>query len=224
MKISKKEARLLIVLGGILVFVLLYYLVNNRILESTVAIEGEIAVIQPELAELEALYADRDMYLEEIEKTKVYAQEELEKYPADIRPQDVLVWILGFEDSVNFDINSVTFGEPQLISEFPAYVTVDGEEINTNMTAYKTTSNTTGDLSYLQLKSSIDYIYESPYRTALDSVSLSYNSESSTLTGNFTISKFFVTYPEAVYQESQMPSVPLGTQEPFGDTVSGQAD
>ncbi len=224
MKISKKEARLLIVLGGILLFVILYYVVNSRIVESKEAVEADMEALQPELAELETLYADRDKYLAETEAAKTYAKEQLAKYPADVRPQDVLVWTLGLEEAINFDIESVTFGEPELVSQFQAYATVDGEEILTDMEAYRTTSSSTGELSYLQLKSSIDYIYDTQDRTAIDSVSVSYNAESARLTGNFSVSKFYVTYPEAVYVESPMPSVPLGTQQPFGETVTGQAD
>ncbi len=222
MKISKNEARLLIVLGGILLFVVMYFVVNNRVIESTEEVEAELAVIQPELTQLEALYADRATYLSEIESDKLYAAEQLEQYPAGIRPQDIIVWTLDLEEQVDFDIDTLTFGEEQLVVEFPGYVSVDGEEVRTDLSAYKTTSNVTGQLSYEQLKSSIDYIYATEEKTALDSVSISYDAETSKLAGNFVISKFFITYPEAQYQESQMPLVPIGTDELFGSTVAGR--
>ncbi len=222
MKISKNEARLLIVLGGILLFVVLYFVVNNRVLESTEEVEAELASIQPQLLELEALYADRATYLSEIESDKLYAAEQLAQYPAGIRPQDIIVWTLDLEEAVDFDVDTLTFGEAQLVAEFPAYVSVDGADVHTDLSAYKTTSNATGQLSYEQLKSSIDYIYATKEKTALDSVSISYDAETSKLAGNFVISKFFITYPQAEYQESQMPLVPIGTDELFGSTVAGR--
>ncbi len=210
MKISKKDAQLLIILAGVLLFVGLYFGVHSTFQTKTTEVQTEIDSLMPELQALREHAANLEMYQEETAEAKEYAKEQLALYPAGIKEEDFLVWLLDFEDNIAQDISTVSFSQPSMMSEFNAYVEVNGQSTFEPVTAYSVSSAISTEFGYDTFKQGLDYIYNSPYRTSLESVSLSYSAETALLAASMNLNKYYITYPSAEYVQSPMPQVPIG--------------
>ena len=68
MKISKRDAELLLALAGLVVFLLLYLFVFNTFQTRTDTVQQEITTLQPQLQQLEDIYANLATYQSGIEK------------------------------------------------------------------------------------------------------------------------------------------------------------
>jgi hypothetical protein len=81
----------------------------------------------------------------------------------------------------------------------------------------------TGQMNYSQLKSVIDYLYAGPTQSSLNSVSVSFNSETGGLTGSLDINRYYITYDGANYVPEPLPDTALGTQDPFNTANAASA-
>ncbi len=86
-----------------------------------------------------------------------------------------------------------------------------------NVTSGSATLNVSGTCSYEQFKNSIDFIYNSRFKTALNSVSLSYNALEDNLSADFDITKFYINWPGAPSDTMEMPQVLEGVDNLFKD-------
>lgn len=222
MKISKRDTKLLLILAGLLVFLAAYMGLFNPYQAKADAVAAESVQLEARVAELESLYLHLGTYEQGIEEYRDTVARQLEKYPANIENEDFLSYLLTMEKRQGITIESVSFDAPALISEFSAVVEQDGEDVPVTMSAYRTGAVMSGQMNYAQLKSVVDYLYDSDRQTSLDSVSVSYNSETAALSGSLSIAKYFVSWPDAPYTPEPLPSVNLGVNDLFG-TVSAPA-
>lgn len=221
MKISKRDAELLLALAGLVVFLLLYLFVFNTFQTRTDTVQQEITTLQPQLQQLEDIYANLATYQSGIEKYRGTTADKLEKFPADIKEEDFMSYLLTLQAREGVDLQSISFSGSTLLSEFPGVIQKDGADTKTTMDAYSTDAVVTCQLTYPQLKSVISYLYAGKTQTSLNSVAVSFNAETGGLTGTFDIARYYVNYPGAVYTPEPLPEVPLGVTDPFG--TSGTA-
>ncbi len=216
MKITKRDANLLLFLAALVIFFLLYFFGYSTIQSETTALEQQLNSVRPQLIQLEEYSRNVAFYQEEIETTKAYVEGELTRYPADVKEEDYLVWLLAHETATGQQIETVSIQEPQLVTSFAADVPVDGEIQTTEVSVYRIPAQVTGSMSYAQLKESLDYVYAAAQRTCVDSVMLAYDATSGQLSANVNLVKFILSYPGAQYVQSTMPNLPLGQPNPFG--------
>ena len=215
MKLSKKDAQLLIILGGLLVFLALYMLVFNHFQTKSDEVAQNIATLEPQLQELESEYANLATYQNGIEQYRTGITDKLKAYPADIKEEDIMSYLITMESRTGIALTSITFNEAALLNEFPGVVPDGDKNVSTTMDAYRVGAVVTGQMNYSQMKRAIDYLYSSPTQTSLNSIAVSYNAETGGLTGSLDISRYYVAYPGAVYAPEPLKDTPLGTTDPF---------
>ena len=225
MTISKRDAKLLLILLGIIILLVGYLAVYNPYVGKTETVEAESAALQPELAELQGYYSNLDSYYAGIDDAADTVQEELEKYPSDVRPEDLIMYVISLEDKIGLDITSIVFSGVDPIITFQ---TVDENEDGTyavrDVSAFRSGMTVSCSLGYQEMKDMIDYLADTPLRTALDTVSVSFNSETGKLVGTATINKYFVAGADEEYVATEVPTVPIGTDDIFGTfTVSAES-
>ena len=215
MKLSKKDAQLLIILGGLLVFLALYMLVFNHFQTKSDEVAQNIATLEPQLQELESEYANLATYQNGIEQYRSTVADKLNAYPADIKEEDLISYLMTMEARTGINLDSITFSGSTMLNEFPGVVQQDGKDVSTTMDAYSVGTVVTGQMNYSQMKRVIDYLYSSPTQTSLNAISVSYNAETGGLTSSMDISRYYVSYPEASYVPEPLKDTPLGTSDPF---------
>lgn len=216
MKITKRDLNFLLALAGLLIFLALYFLVAQNYQQLTESKTAAVAALEPRLTELEKHNANLTNYEQETEISKENIAMTLKEYPAKIENEDFLVYLLNLESNIGLVMQSVSFDAPTVILQFPCDVEVDGEITTMDVTALRTGAVMTCTLNYTQLKRAIDYLYASGDRTALNSLSVSYNAATGGLTATFSIAKYLIEWEGAPYVSAEMPRRNVGTPNLFG--------
>ena len=218
MNLSKRDQKLLLVLLGIVIFVAAWMGVRSNYNAKAEALESQLSSLEPRLAELRGYkdsVADYESGIEEIAST---VKTELNKFPNDVRTEDMIMYAAGLEEAIGLSVGSISFMPPELLSQFN--VPTDGEG-GTELVPYaalRTGLSISCELDYTQMKKLIGYIYSTPQRTTLESLSVSYNSETGGLTGSASLAKYFLSGEKYVYHPTIVPNVTQGTTNPFGTT------
>ena len=223
MKISKRDAQLLIILGGLLVFLALYMLVFNHFQAKSDAVAQNIATLTPQLQELENEYANLATYQNGITEYRDTVAKKLEAFPADIKEEDVMSYLITMEAQNGIKLDEITFSGTTPLDEFQGIVQKDGKDVPVTMDVFSMEAVASGQMNYSQLKSVIDYLYAGPTQSSLNSVSVSFNSETGGLTGSFDINRYYITYDGANYVPEPLPDTALGTQDPFNTANAASA-
>ena len=218
MKIAKRDLKLLLILGGLLVFLLLYMLVFNPLQSKISAVKAENAQLSAQVEDLEAKYLRLAEYEEGIKTSSETVKEILKNLPGDVKEEDILSYLLTMEARQGIRMESVTFNEPELVQQFNVMTQVDGQNVAVPAGAYRASTVMTGSLNYPQAKNVINYFYDSDKQTTLETATLTYNAESGKLTGTFQLAKYFVNFDGAEYVPERVPVVDMGLKDLFGTT------
>lgn len=216
MNLTKRDQNLLLTLFGLIIFVAAYMGVFNNLNAKTEGLQGEISALSPRLAELQGYYDRLPEYQEGIEQSIETVDNELEKYPGDIRPEGTLAYVLELENKVGVEISSVEFVPVQLFSRFKLTRPGENGDELVPMAAMKTGFSASCGFSYAELKHLINYIYSAEKNASLDNISINYSGETGELSGNFSVTKYFITGSEYDYDSVMLPKVSQGTANPFG--------
>ncbi len=219
MKIAKRDQKLLLVLAGLLVFLLLYMLVFNPLQSRTEELKAQNAQLSAQVADLEAKYQRMAEYETGILNGRENVKNTLKNFPADVKEEDFLSYLLTMEARQGIQMESVSFNYPELLQQFDMMVMKDGQDTAIPANAYRTSTVMTGTLTYPQVKNVINYLYSSEKQTGLESTTLTYDAQSGMLTGTFQLSKYFVNWEGAEYVPEPVPVVDIGLSDLFGTTV-----
>lgn len=218
MNLSKRDQNLLLILLGIVVFILAWTGVRNKFNAKAQAEEAQISALEPRLTELRNHRDNVSIYERGIEEIAATVKSEMKKFPNDVRAEDMIMYASGLEKTIGLSVGSISFMPPELLSQFN--VPTEGKS-GTELLAYaafKTGLSIDCELDYSQMKKFISQIYSTPQRTTLESLSVSYNSETAGLTGSATLAKYFLSGEKYVYTPTTVPNVIEGTTNPFGTT------
>ncbi len=218
-KTTKKNNSLILVCVGVMVFVALYMIVISPLQLASTQLQDENTFLAADVMTYEEYERNGDEYDKQIAISKQYVQEQLLRYPADVTPEDVIMWTLSLQNTTNSQVTSISFSPATQILQFVASTEVGGQDVSTNMSAYSTSSSFNSTYSYGDLKNALDFIYDSQHRTSAESVNIAYDPSSSLLNVTMNVNKYFVTYPEAVYTPLPLPNVAIGTPNPFGSSA-----
>ncbi len=224
MKVSKNELKLLLVFGGLLAFIALYFLVYNNLTTASEEVQAEINMLEPQLQELRSHEVNYQTYVDSIAASKQNIATNLQTHPPKIENEEFLIWMLGWEEANGLELTNIAFTGTTPISQFPLFISNGETEVLTEVETGKTAITTSGSLTYDELKNSIDDIYRYQHETSLDNVAVSFNAETGELMGNFAISKYYINYPGAPYNPITMPSVDLGNANPFGAILASPTE
>ena len=243
MKVKKSEIQLLIGAIGVLLAVCTYFFVYAKFNEKSEALETENAALQNRVATLEILDQKKADYAKSTEDMKQYIISFENRFPAGILPEDSIMNILHLEEATNTKVASLGFGAD---TEVP-YVAAQTAAADTTATDTATSSGpvtTEGtqypdtrlyevplsfsiECSYNDFKGLVRYIYNLQDRENIRGVSLSYNTETGELSGNMTMSTYYLQGTDKVYSEPMIPGMEMGVDTIFGnlgENVSGETE
>jgi hypothetical protein len=217
MNISKRDIKLLLILGGIVIFIICYFSVYGVYNEENMLLAEDIEDAEFELSRLKPQSEEKIDYTELIEQARLFIIAEQAQYPADIRAEDLIMYAVELQNVIGLEEGGLSFIQPTEIMSVQGYVYSDGDDGNGEFrerTAYRTGFSMNCSLSYDQLKDLVHFIYSESPKTSLNSISLSYNPSTGLLYGSLVIHKTFLT--EGDYVPKPIPDMPIGLPNPFG--------
>lgn len=218
MSATKKSNRnLIMLLLGLVILLLVYFLVFNRAQDETEALESELSTQEAYLSELEAFNAQLPKYLAGIEENKAIVTEVTAKLPADVAAEDYVLYLMDLANKAGAHVESITLGDKTVVSEFDCIINdeaipVSGGELSASVVS---------SMDYEQLKEYLNSIYAMDDNTYLDSISVAYDHSTALLEVSSDISKLYLDYEGAEAVEHKMPVVNKGIEDLFG-TVSAE--
>lgn len=216
MNISKRDLKLLLLLLGILIFIGTYVFVYNHFNDQTTSIESDITTLTPRLEQLQGYYNNLSTYQEGIESCKTDLASGMSSYPNDVRSEDAIMYAVNLEKEIGVTISSASFGDAVSLMSIRGVVSnEDGSYTITPFNANYKAITYSFNLSYQQLKNTINYINRTANCTKLDNVSISYDSETGELNGSITVNKYYITGADTLYHATDVPSVSIGTDNIF---------
>ena len=216
MNISKRDAKLLLILLGIVIFLVGYFAVYNRYNTRTDEVEAQTAALQPELEELRAHYTALPEYYAGIDAAREDIEELTENYPSDVRTEDAIMYAIELEEEVGIDITGISYDKSDALAVMQI---VEGEPdslTSHDTVAYSGTLSAVCTLSYSQLKDLIEHVRETEDRTTLEVLSISFDAADGALNGTVGVAKYFLYSGDDEFVPTDVPNVPLGTEDLFG--------
>jgi len=217
MNISKRDTKMLLILFGIVIFVLCYFMVYLSYSEKNEYLREDIEDAEFEFTRLKALEKEVAGYRESVAGAEEFILATQSEYPADVHAADLIMYAVELQENTGIIMGGLSFIQPVDV------MTVQGLAENARggysfipLNAYRTGINISCSLTYQQLKDLADYIYNESQKTSLHSVSLSYNSTTGLLYGNVVINKNFLSSKDTEYVAAQIPEMNTGLPNPFG--------
>jgi hypothetical protein len=125
MKVSKRDALILIGFVGILAAVLSYLLVFQPYMEKADALEQDNLALQARIADLSGKMANKETYRTQTEQMNQEMQEIYQLFPVDVREEDAILLAINQELLSPLDIDSIAI-DP--LEEVPFLDNVDTTE------------------------------------------------------------------------------------------------
>jgi len=217
MNISKRDTKLLLILFGIIIFILCYFLVYLGYSEQNENLEDDIQDANLEYTRLRAFEREVAGYSAEMSGFVDFILESQAEYPIDIRAEDLIMYVVGLRESVEVSTGGITFIQPIEVMTVQGIIENEqGGYFFNPRKAYRTGVNLNCSLTYQQLKDLVHFVYNDSRKTSIHSISLSYNASTGLLFGNMVINKNFLSAYDMDYVAAQIPDMEIGLPNPFG--------
>lgn len=217
MKISNKDAKLLYVVGGLLLFGIAYVYGFQPLQEKNAKLLSEIQRLEKECDKLEIYYKNIDTYEAKIEEYREAVKQDLALFPAEIKEEDIVAYLLNLQKANDIDVKSIEFEKPIDIVNFVGVMDVEGVNQTTRMNGQKISTVANIELTYEELKDVLQYIYDTQTQTTLEKVTVIYNDDDDTLNGSLNFTRYILNYEEAEYVPEILPDVAIGQEDLFGE-------
>lgn len=207
MELTKKEKNLLIILGAVAFFAIVYFFVFQPQIEKASQLQVENQQLKARIAELNQRAEQQVFYQEETEAMKKEIVSYEKKFPSDVKEEDGIALALNLEDQYGIDISNLSFGERELITE-DVFKTE-------NVDLYRVMNSYEYQTDYKGLKQMIRYLQSEKENSSIDSLAVTFDSGSGFLSGTVNLNLFYLTGTERSYEEPDIPGVGLGVSDPF---------
>ncbi len=210
---------LMLVLVVLLAVVAIIYL-YMPLLEERNAMIAENVKLNERWVELRNMARDKEIFKEGINASRAEISKVLNRYGVGNTPEKSIMLVTRMETEVGVKVPNMTFSTPTVLTsvETPMIEDIGDGNYNiqyTNIDLLTETLTMSYECSYEQLKKWIDFINAYPERMNIKSISVSYDSETSNLSGTLTLNLFAVTGTDRVYTEPKIEDIRLGEDNIF---------
>ena len=251
--ISKKNIRLLLYVFGVLILILVLASVRPQIQEKTDALTSENQQLSSQLQTLVNLEMNESTYIEQSKTYETEIASILEKYPAEVREEDAIIFAKEIEDMSELKINTIGIAPGNLLLSLRsanAEPAVTTDTAATDTTDAATTVSTGVDLGimeptdvvcpdYYLYNMTVSYDFTSDYedlkkvfakiladedKRNISAMSLTFDSENGLLVGNINMNLFYMMGTEKEYVAPDPGVVLTGNDNIFGTMTKPRED
>lgn len=238
MKVKKSEVNFLIMLVGILLVVLSYFVVYNKFAKKKDALSAENATLQAEVDELQKLADNKQFYIDETNRMDGEIQDILAGFPGEIRAEDQVMYTAGLETMYSVWVNGLSIGDTELVQvAAPAQAPAPTEDavvedtgeggqpagdavvatggLKDTVFLYSSPFSLNYKTTYRSFKDIMQLIVNADDRMSIKSVNISFDTETGCLAGSIDATMYTVSGTDYMYKELDIPGVRLGTADIF---------
>ncbi|MDO5574133.1 MAG: hypothetical protein Q4G60_09190 [bacterium] len=245
MKVSRRDAALLIGLAGILIIVAVYYFVYLPLDEKKIALESENTTLTTRVTELQRMYDEKDTYIAQTESMKAEIDTICNSFPADVKTEDMIMLSVDLANTAPLSVQSISMGVAEdmyhvgqaaaaeaAAAAAAAATTEDGTtdaaaapapaetttptEVSADKVLYKKLCGVTYQVTYDGFKNAINTVCSSADRRTIDSITATYDINTGLLAATQNINMYYMTGTDKEYVAPTIPFIPQGTDNIFG--------
>lgn len=246
MKITAREARLILILAGVAILVASYFLAYSSYMEKNEALESTNSELSAQIASLRAKVAQEQEMVDETRELNAETKEIIDLFPSYLKVENEIMNIVNIEDTTDAEVSNLTITDPLEMEivlddseEGTASDTTDeetqlseasagilaAEDIGTGVVAdtvglYYMSTTVTYTASYDGMKDMLNYITENHDRWSIGTFSATFDSSTGELTGSMSYYCYFLFGTYKDYEVPTIDGIEHGTSNIFG-TVSG---
>ncbi len=247
MKISQRDAKLLILLLCVLLLGGAYLFGYKKYSDKTDELEKKTEALETEYKELDTSNQHRSEYEAKIKEDNEKILNIAARYPNSIVNADEIYYTRLMEQNSGAWINDFTFETPEIAytptnmtmatdgttdanangtetaTATPADPNATGDEASPQnasenyFVAYKVRTKISFETGYEELKKLIQFVYDAQYRKVIDRMALAVDEKTGLLTGTLEYNSFSIVGLKTTYQPLSIPSAIMGVDNIFGD-------
>lgn len=211
--LGRLEAGILMALGGILLFVVVYLFVFTKLQDVTKKINASNDVLQAEVKDLREKEKHKKEYEDDTERMKSEVDKMLKAVPSHIEEEDEVMFARNLEIAHEIYVDAINMNpnlEVYALNQIGTNPTDAGKVLRQNTV----TLNCATD--YDSLKSLINGLKDSDNRVAIEQLSFSAPLDEDYLEGGVILNMYYLDGSDTPYVPETIPSVPMTTPNIFG--------
>ena len=244
LKISQRDKNMLVVLVGILLVFVSYYYGYRNLKEKTTVLQKQNNLLESQIDTLEKLSQNQGQYLLETQEMQTSMNEMIQKFPADIITEDIILYIRNLENKTGSYVHTLTTPGKEYImvsadAERDVFSSMedvtgaiaeygfvnDGKIPNIeDMRFAQVVSDVNYSVTYKGLKQVLKEITESENRKSVDNISLVFSDSTGDLTGSMTVNYFVLSGTGREYLQPTVTGTSHGVDCIFGGLKSNKIE
>ena len=236
-----KKIKFVISLISVGIFAYSYFVVYNNYTIKTSDAYEQVEQVKLQILERENMLAKEEEILSSIVELDKQKQEIIDSYPVYIAKEDNFMFVEKLEKDLKINITSVNVSDnksfyktilPAVENSMDADNQEDRKKSDNKKASDADTSTMNGFVNtiamnflttYEGVKELSEYIRNYPEPSAIDNVSISFDSSTGALAGNLTLKRFFLSGSGKEYKSTPIEGINIGTDNIFGTGgVNGQ--
>lgn len=223
MKISDRDKKLIYIVLSVAIIFCAWFFGYRRLTETNASLQREIKTLKTEYNNLEAIKLklpkyeeDKKIYLEEYDKM-------LAKFDTGYSQEYSIMFIKEIEEKVELWLSQAGLAQTANVYDFGKISSSNpnggGSVYVTDYKGYSTTLTLTYNASYDHFKDLIKYINSYKYKCTIDSMTMSFNRDTDTVSGGITITQYAITGKDREFNNTSIHNIIPGTENIFESSI-----
>lgn len=236
---TRSAIKLLIGFLGVLAFLISYFLLLPRLQAQSEALETENGILKEQQREITDLALNEDTYREQAKLFEQEIAQIIEKYPACILEEDVIVFARELEKEATVSVSAVGMSPANLLYAMNAQTAPSAADTDTNAqnaskggvdlgildesaivcpdyNLYSVAASYDFESDYKNMKAAFAQILSHTDKRNVPEMSLTRDDQSGLLIGNLGVNLYYMTNTGKIYSKPDPGVVITGNENPFG--------
>lgn len=219
MKLSGRDKKLIILLGILAVVLLPIFFILMPLYDNIKETKEEIKTLQERYDYLYNLFGQISTFRQGTQDYKVKIVDIVDKFPADIRQENTIMFLTETERNLPIALYQVAFTATDstpigTVSSDLSTVMETTEKLGQDYTGVHTTETIGYRVPYADFKRFINYIEQWEDRLTISNLTATYNVEADEVAGSFTINQYAILSEGRILEEANT-NVDTGTHNIF---------
>ena len=234
MKLKQSDKKILLIAAGVIILIGTYFFIFSGLNTKRAEIEMQNGTLQQEVNYLQDLKDHEQEYNDEMVRMAAENEDIISQFPADVRPETVIMYGQGLEVSNAFAVSSLEMPAASLV-EVPVLAATDSTAAapaaaepaaapapaagsaptSSSLMLYNAPVTMGFRATYGGIKDVIKVINSDTNRKSISSVTMAFDASTGNLMGSITANMYFVKGTDKVYEAPAVPGVGVGTNNIF---------
>ena len=219
-KLSEKQIMTYVILVGLVIFIAVYFLINQNYNEKAATLEAENTTLNQRVIQLKLYFDDMDKNKKEITSMQNQVKDWLAEFPADVKEEDIIVMALETEKNAAVAYSNINIADREALRTIPAATAcLSGmENLTQDLIFVKRLTSYVNMTDYPNMKNVVQTINDSDKRLSISKIMYSMNEETGLLDGTIEVTFYSVIGDGKEYVPQKLVDYQIGLSDLFGNT------